>query len=470
MTEKEIKAARIFARNDFYFFCRYMYARKTGGEWKKSHHQKQICDALMRVYNGHSKRLIINMPPRYSKTELAVVCFIAWTMGRHADSKYIHTSYTATIAEANARNIRELMQHEEYKAIFPNFKLTKTLVNELGTSAGGEVHSVGEGGGTTGKGAGLKRSGFGGFISIDDPHKAGEVLSNTKRESVSRWFQTTLENRKNSRETPIILTMQRLHVDDLAGFLIGGGNGEKWELLQLSAISDDNEALWADMHTVEELLEMQKFNPYNFAAQYMQKPQLLGGNLIKEEFFKYHENTERIRYRVIFADTAMKTGQQHDYSVMQCWGMGYDNNLYLLDQVRGKFEAYDLETIALEFWEKHKTAQGCGALRSFNVEDKASGTGLIQTLKARHGVPVVAIQRNKDKLNRVNDNLTYIQNGRVRLPLRAGFTSELVAECCAFSVDNSHKHDDQIDPMLDAIETMLHANAIHANSFTPLYF
>lgn len=469
LSELDKSAARVLAYHDFYFFCRYMFKEKNKNAWLKSNHHKQICNALMRVFSGDCKRLIINMPPRYSKTELAVVNFIAWSMGRYSDSIFMHTSYTASLAETNARQIRELMQHEEYKLIFPSCKLNNTLLSEFKTTAGGQVYSAGAGGSLTGYGAGRHRKEFAGFISIDDPHKPDEILSKTKREGVSRWYQETLQSRANNRNTPIILTMQRLHVDDLAGFLIGGGSGEKWELLQLSAIDDDENALWHEKHTIEELKAMQAANNYIFAAQYQQKPQLLGGNMIKTASFRLYEQLPKITHRVIFADTAMKTGQQHDYSVLECWGMGDDKRIYLLDMLRGKYEAPDLQLRAIAFWEKHKAIKEVGTLRALKVEDKASGTGLIQTLKAKHGIPVVAVQRNTDKVSRLNDCLQYINSGLVCIPAVASFTNDFLAECEAFSADNSHKHDDQIDPMLDAIQDML-ASTNAPSAFVGAYF
>lgn len=160
--EKETAAVRIAAYNDLYWFSRWMFLQRKGYKWMQAPHHALICDALMRVFSGETKRLIINIPPRYSKTELAVVNFIAWAMGRVHDSEFIHASYSATLAVNNAVNVRNLIQHEEYRAIFPGVVLASQAQGHWKTTAGGVVYATGTGGTITGFGAGKHRDGFGG--------------------------------------------------------------------------------------------------------------------------------------------------------------------------------------------------------------------------------------------------------------------------------------------------------------------
>ena len=265
-SDEEKFAASELARTDLYFFTRWMFLQKRGYAWLKARHHKLICDALMRVFKGDTKRLIINIPPRYSKTEIAIVNFVAWCFGCVPDCEFIHASYSSTLAVNNSANIRSLIQHEIYKEIFPNVELDSEAKNHWTTSQGGVFYATGAGGTITGFGAGKQRDGFGGAILIDDPHKADEARSDVMRQNVIDWFQNTVESRKNNpKNTPIIVIMQRLHESDLAGWLLGGGNGEEWELLKLPAIQEDGSALWPEKHDIQTLRQMEKTAPYMFA-------------------------------------------------------------------------------------------------------------------------------------------------------------------------------------------------------------
>ena len=291
---KERFVAAELARADLYFFSRWMFAQRRGYRWQRAPHHRLICDALMRVYRGECRRLIINVPPRYSKTELAVVNFIAWALGQKPDAEFIHTSYSGTLAVNNSAAVRGLLQHEAYREIFGT-QLADEARAHWTTTAGGVMYATGAGGTITGFGAGKHRDGFGGAIIIDDPHKADEARSDVIRQGVIDWFQNTLESRKNSPDTPIILIMQRLHEKDLAGWLLGdrgkdmsgppatGGNGEVWEHLCLSAWADaaDTAPMWPEKHSAEDLRRMEKASPYIFAGQYRQRPAPLEGGVFK---------------------------------------------------------------------------------------------------------------------------------------------------------------------------------------------
>ncbi len=274
------------ARDDFYSFVRWMFFQRKHFHWLAAPHHQRICEALDRVYQGEIKRLIINVPPRYSKTEL-VLNWLAWCLGRAPDAEFILTSYAAQLAINNSWIARELVQHEEYRAIFPDTQLRSDSAakHDWRTTAGGTVYAAGSGGTITGFGAGKQRPGFGGAIIIDDPHKPDEANSDVMRQNVLDWFQNTLESRKNDpKNTPIVLIMQRLHEHDLAGWLLNGGNGEKWEHVCLPALNEQTgEALWPEKHTAEMLRTMQQASPYNFAGQYQQRPAPLEGGLFKPD-------------------------------------------------------------------------------------------------------------------------------------------------------------------------------------------
>lgn len=442
-------------RCDLLEFSKYMFKARKGFDFVENWHHAKICEALERCFIGQHKRLIINIPPRYSKTELAVVNFMAWCIGNYPDCEFIHASYSKRLAANNTYNARAIAMSEEYQAVFGDIGMMHDAKakDEWRTATGGCIYATGSEGTITGYGAGKLRSGFGGAIIIDDPHKASEANSDTMRRNVIDWFQTTMESRLNSPETPIIVIMQRLHEEDLAGWLSAGGNGEDWKVVSIPVLNEQDEALWPFKHSREKLAEMEASNPYVFAGQYLQRPAPKGGGLFKDSWWKFYDATfvhPEYEYRIIYADTALKTGQQNDYSVFQCWGFR-DGHAYLLDQLRGKWEAPELIREARNFYQKHISPTNRGFLRGMKIEDKASGTGLIQTLR-KEGVAVIPIQRSIDKVTRAMDVLPQIEAGLVHIPEHKSWSKEYLAE---FSMFPNGKHDDQVDPTLDAISDNL---------------
>lgn len=436
-------------RTDLLAFTQHIFRGRKSADLKPAPHHAIICNALERVTAGYCHRLIINIPPRSGKTELAVKSYIAWCMGNFPDSEFIHASYSKRLATTNTWETRAIMQHESYGDVFgaADFRQDSNAKDEFRTASGGIVYATGAEGTITGYGAGKMRDEFGGAIIIDDPHKAGEGNSDTMRQNVIDWFSQTMESRANNKpHTPIIVIMQRLHEMDLSGWLLSGGNGETWEHINIPAI-DGDQSFWPEQFPMSELRRMEKANAYVFAGQYMQRPAPLGGGIFKDEWWQYYTMPPVIKHRVIFADTANKTGTQHDYSVFECWGYTETKRAVLLDLVRGKWEAPELLAQARAFWAKHKATEGQGALRAMKVEDKSSGTGLIQTLK-REGIPVIGIPRSRDKVERAYDAAPYIESGNVLLPRSAPWLSDFLGEASGFP---NAANDDMMDPMMDAI-------------------
>lgn len=433
-------------------FSRYMFRSKRNIDMLDNWHQARICKALQRVYTGRTNRLIINVPPRSGKTEVAVKAFIAWAMGLAPDSEFIHASYSKRLATANAYDIRAMMQHEAYKLVFPWLKLQddSKAKDEFRTTAGGIVYATGAEGTITGYGASKMRDSFGGAIIIDDPHKAGEATSPVMRQSVIDWYQSTIQSRLNKPDGPIIIIMQRLHEEDLSGWLLNGGSGERWEHLVIPAKDESGQSFWPEQFPPEMLDRLELTSPYVFAGQYMQRPAPIGGGIFKDEWWRFFDAMPPLKHRSIYADTAQKTKEQNDYSVLQCWGVTQDNQMVMLDMARGKWEAPELETMARAFWQKHNSQPYHGPLRAFKVEDKVSGTGLIQKLK-REGIPIVPIQRNVDKVTRAFDAAPYIQSGNVYLMRSTPHLADFLAESAVFP---NGSHDDMIDATMSAISDL----------------
>jgi predicted phage terminase large subunit-like protein len=277
---KQLTVAADYAREEFYFYTRWMFYRRRGFVWQRASHHVRICQALTDVFYGRILRLILNLPPRYSKTELAVKNWISWCLGKVPDSEFIHTSYSGVLAVNNSAGTRDLVTHEAYREIFPDTALETDGQAHWKTTKGGVMYAAGMGGTITGFGAGkMGREGFGGALVIDDPHKPDEARNADQLRKDREWFQETLESRKNSPQTPIIVIMQRLAEDDLSGWLLGGGNGEKWQSVIMPALQEDGTALWPEKHSAAKLREMQIAAPYMFSGQYQQAPTTPEGNI-----------------------------------------------------------------------------------------------------------------------------------------------------------------------------------------------
>lgn len=419
---------------------------------------RKVCDELdaflAAMAEGKRPVLVLGAPPQHGKSDIVSRYLPAYAFGQYPDMRVAGLSYGADLASDMNRDVQRIMLGEEYARLFPDSALNKKRVVTIEVEAKrnsetfeivgrrGSYVSQGVGGPLTGKKVDLG--------IIDDPIKnSKEALSQTVKESVWNWYVSTFLTRLSKNSGQIIMAT-RWATDDLSGKVIA--NNPKAKEMAFQAISDDGKALVPDLHPIEKLLETKAIlGDYFWSAMYQQSPIALGGNFFKAEWWKYYQALPGLKWRAIYADTAQKTKEQNDYSVFQCWGESADGQAVLIDQVRGKWEAPELLVRARAFWNKHKEAASGGVLRSFNVEDKSSGTGLIQTLK-REGVPVIGIPRSTDKITRAMDVAPLIESGNVLLPADAPWMSDYLSELSAFP---NGTNDDQVDPTMDAIQDML---------------
>ena len=218
-----------------------------------------------------------------------------------------------------------------------------------------------------------------------------------------------------------------------------------------------NTPLWSSKHTEEQLRVISEGDPYTFSSQMQQNPSPLGGGMFKDKYWKYYDilppDIDLIR---IYGDTAQKTAERNDYSVFQCWARSQTSGIYLIDQCRGKWEAPELESTMVEFWNKHKPTQfkPFGA-QLIKIEDKSSGSSLIQSIQRDYLIPVEPIQRNTDKVLRAMGVVKYFASGFIHVPRGADFLFDFKEEFRKFTPLMTHKNDDQIDPTMDAVEDLL---------------
>jgi predicted phage terminase large subunit-like protein len=474
-TKRELKVLRIALENDFLRFCRYFFKEVMGDKMIVSHHHKVLCDTLTKVYDGKIKRLVINLPPGYTKTETAVVHFIAWCMAKNRRSRFIHVTYADKLALENSTKVRDIILSPQYQELWPTeLRVDTKAKGAWKNKKGGGLQARAAGGPITGFRAGQPEEGFSGAFIVDDPLKPDDATSEVTVERINDRFNKVFRSRlMKESETPMIVIMQRISVNDPSAYLLNGGMNCKWHHLNLPALIDPNKSrkvyshaipidhklpkgpLWDYKYDEKELENLRQADPYTYASQYDQDPAPLGGSLFKKEWLRFYALGSIIpEYMFITADTAQKTKQKNDYSVLQLWGV-LEGNLYLLDQLRGKWEAPDLQTNFIAFWSKHFNPSSTkGKLRTAYIEDKSSGTGLIQHIRklAKPAIPIKAIQRNLDKLTRAMDGIPYVASGKVYIPADAKFTLDFITEILEFSADMTHKNDDQVDTMLDAID------------------
>ncbi len=459
-----IERERRKAHADLYTFSRWMFRARKGYAWQEAQHHALICDALMKVYRGEITRLVINVPPRYSKTELAVVNFIAWAFGQVPDSEFIHASYSGGLAGNNSANIRDLMLHREYREVFRT-RLATEGQQHWRTTEGGVMYATGAGGTITGFGAGKMRDGFGGAIIIDDPHKADEAASDTIRESVITWFQNTVESRKNDpKRTPIIVIMQRLHERDLAGWLLGdrgkdmrgppvaGGNGEVWHHLFLSALNDDGSPLWPEKHSAEQLATMEQAAPYVFAGQYRQRPAPPKGGVIKPDLMPV---VDAIPANVVRWARGWDLGASEggDWTVGAKFGLLPDGRYILADIVREQFETAERDRMIKNTADR----DGRGRVKQSLPQDPgAAGKSQVRYLATQlAGHDLHFSPETGDKVVRSSPFASQVNVGNVLL-LKAPWNDRFIAEARLFP---NGANDDQIDAVSRAFNALQAPNA-----------
>jgi len=411
------------------------------------------------------KRLIVNLPPRSLKSHAVSVSFPAWLLGHDPAAQIICASYGQELSDKHARDCRTLMASSSYRRLFSRTSLSseKQSLSEFLTTSQGFRMSTSIGGVLTGRGAD--------FIILDDPLKPDDALSETRRSSVNQWYDNTLLSRLNNKERGvIIIVMQRLHQDDLVGHVLDQGS---WEMVSFPAIAKEDEihlienafgrrrftrkigeALQSERESLNTLKSIrQTIGEYNFSSQYQQDPTPLEGAMVKTNWLRYYDPGSRpSRFTCILQswDTANKSGELNDYSVGTTWG-AYNDHYYLLDVFRRRLNYPELKRAVIEQARLHET-------ECILIEDKASGTALIQDLEkdCLFGIKPYEAPPGADKILRLHAQTALFESGRVLLPNSAVWLDEYVRELTSFP---GGKHDDQVDSTTQALD-YLKRNAV----------
>ena len=440
------------ARSDFLSFARYVWPEAIFG----AHHAK-MANAFDRIANGTLKRLIINMPPRHTKSEFASYLLPAFIMGKNAQTKIIEATHTAELAVRFGRKVRDLMDSEPYKELFPRvvLKADSKAAGRWDTNAGGEYFACGVGGALTGRGAGL--------LIIDDPHSEQDAMSDLALDNAWEWYQGGPRTRLQPGGA-IVIVMTRWGTKDLTARLLKAQvshNADKWEVIEFPAILPSGKALWPEFWKLEELeavkasLSLQKWN-----AMYQQQPTNDEGAILKREWWKVWPNDEPppVNYIIQSYDTAYSKKETADFSVITTWGVFHPDqdsgpNIILLAVNKGRWDFPELKRIAKEEYDYWKPD-------NVLIEAKATGITLQQELR-RIGVPVTMYspggrRSGQDKVSRANSVAPILESGMVWAP-DTDWAEELVEECAAFP---NGDHDDLVDSTTQALMRFRQGNFI----------
>jgi len=426
-------------KNNFMSFVKHVWP-----EFIEGSHHKKIADKFNRIAKGELKRVIINMPPRHTKSEFSSFLLPAWMIGRNPKLKIIQSTHTTELAVRFGRKAKTLMDTEEYKQIFDTrLREDSQAAGKWETQQGGEYFAAGVGSAITGRGADL--------LIIDDPHSEQDALNVDALERAYEWYTSGPRQRLQPGGT-IVLVMTRWNTKDLTGKLLNAQKepkSDQWEIIEFPAIMPSGEPVWPEFWKLKELegvkasLSLPKWN-----AQWMQNPTSEEGALIKREWWQKWEGDVPTLHHVIQSyDTAFMKKETADYSAITTWGVFYKNEdsgpqLILLDAVKDRLEFPELRRVALEqykYWNPETVI----------IEGKASGLPLTYELR-KMGIPVINFTPSKgnDKHTRVNSVAPLFESGCIWAPTDQQFAQEVIEECAAFPYGD---HDDLVDSMTQAV-------------------
>jgi predicted phage terminase large subunit-like protein len=425
--------------SDFLSFVRHVWPQFIEGK----HHQK-IAQKFNDIANGKIKRLIINMPPRHTKSEFASFLLPAWMVGRKPDLKIIQTTHTTELAIRFGRKAKTLIDSPEYQQIFKTrLREDSQAAGKWETAQGGEYYAAGVGSAITGRGADL--------LIIDDPHSEQDALNMTAMERAYEWY-TSGPRQRLQPGGRIVLVMTRWATRDLTGALLkaqGEVKSDQWEVVEFPAIMPSGDPVWPEYWNLDELESVKaSISVGKWNAQYMQTPTSEEGALIKRQWWKNWEDEKppKLSFIIQSYDTAFMKKETADFSAITTWGVfekeGSGQNAILLDAFKGRYEFPELRRLAHEEYIRHRPD-------IVLIEAKASGIPLTHELR-KMGIPVINYTPSKgnDKHVRVNSIAPLFEAGKIWAPMHEHFAQEVVEECAAFPHGD---YDDYVDSTTQAI-------------------
>ena len=421
------------------------FVKEVWPDFVQGYHHKIYAEKLDRVASGELKRLIVNMPPRHTKSEFASHLFPAFFMGRHPKAKLIQTTHTGELSIRFGRKTKNLLESDEYARVFPGVHLAadSKAAGRWESNHGGEYFAAGVGGAITGRGADL--------LVIDDPHSEQDALSPTVLDGHYEWY-TSGPRQRLQPGGAIVLVMTRWSTKDLTGRLLAAQAKDEltdqWEIVEFPAVLNDK-PMWGNFWDMPGLMKVKASIPLaKWQAQWMQAPTSEEGAIIKREWWRKwdDEDIPKLQYVIQSYDTAYSKKETADYSAITTWGVFEPEedakpNLILLDAKRGRWNFPELKKKAMEeykYWEPEAVL----------IEAKASGLPLTHELQ-KSGIPVINYtpSRGNDKHSRVNSVAPLFESGAIWAPNKK-FAEEVIEECAAFPFGDN---DDYVDSTTQAL-------------------
>ena len=440
MNKYDQKTKESQIRDDFLSFVKHVWPDFIEGK-----HHKEIADKFNKLAAGKIKRLIINMPPRHTKSEFGSYLLPAWMVGKNPKLKIIQSTNTTELSVRFGRKAKALIDSPEYQEVFKTrLKEDSQAAGKWETAQGGEYYAAGVGSAITGRGADL--------LIIDDPHTEQDAMNSQALDRTFEWYTSGPRQRLQPGGS-ILLIMTRWNEKDLTGKLISAQKevkADQWELIEFPAIMPSGKPVWPEYWNIKDLEAVKASIPGSkWNAQYMQKPTSEEGALIKREWWQdwEHEEMPVLEHVIQSYDTAFMKKQTADFSAITTWGVFRPDedsppHLILVDAIKGRYEFPELRRIALEqygYWNPETVI----------IESKASGLPLTYELR-KMGIPVINFTPSKgnDKHTRVNSVSPLFESGRIWAPKEMEFAQEVIEECAAFPYGD---HDDLVDSMTQAV-------------------
>ena len=472
-------------------FFSHWYTVTQGERPRINWHHHYYDYAAQEMLAGRATNIIINVPPGGTKTEFFSVHLPPYAMATRDRVRVLNTCYSKDLADEASERARVLA----FGHLAPLYRWTpgKAKADDWVVMRGHvrahQLTARSSGGQILGSRGGYITEEYSGHVTADDWDKADDMFSDVRRERSHTRLTNTLRSRRACSRTPFIFVQQRLHIDDSTAYLLRGDMGLTVDLhIKIPSLINQDyiDALpdgirercirdvchteqidgywsyWPEKETVQDLAALREAHPYTFNSQNQQEPEAVTGELFDPSHFEFYDEPDEpstalpvLAYRFITADTAQKQSTRNDWTVFREWGVGKeDGRLYALSQYRGRPTAKHLRR-DFESFVKSAHNKNCGTvgnLRAVLVEDKSSGTGLIQEMEGRLPVNITPVQRGTDKFSRAIDTMPHHAARKVVLPWGAAENIEFMAEVGKFRADMTHAFDDQVDTMMDAIE------------------
>lgn len=497
-TQQKRAIAKLIFDNDFLSFAAYFFKVNTGETMKINWHHRFLCSILQKIHRGQLGNTVINIAPGSSKSQLLARLFPVWCFSKNPHNRFLLTSYSDDLVQGHSVAIKDIIGSRQFQQLYPGYSFKQDSnkkaqwILQHNNSNVGQFSAFSIKGSLTGRRAGYMEDGFTGCIIIDDPIKPIDALSKAKRQQCNNLIYNTLGSRKAKSTTPIVMIMQRLHDDDVTGFIKRQPASDNWNFFSIPALIDQatfqmfpqeikslagdylkddlqkygQASYWQFKEPRQALHILEGNDPSTFMAQYQQNPSPQGGVLIMKDWFRnYDVLPQKLTNFRITADTAVSAKQTADNSVLILTAQSC-GNMYVLDVLKGKWQMPQLQTNTIDFMASYRRKYPNTLFKGLFIEAKASGQSLLQTLRQNTKLPVIDIQPKGDKVLRVQQVLPYMQGGRVYLPRQASWKADFLDELARFSPTMSHKHDDQVDALVYAMhQVYIKSRQANVNNF-----